>query len=69
MIEIALAVALCVIMGKIADVDGQSGFLWGGITFLLCLAAFFTIPLPFARFLLAGVLAFLAMIVVKVVRK
>jgi hypothetical protein len=67
-IEIILAIGLCVVMGKIADADGRSGFLWGGITAALCVACLF-IPIPYARFLLAGVVAFVAMIVVKMIRK
>jgi hypothetical protein len=68
MFEIGLGLALCVLMGKIADVDGQSALLWGAITFLLCLASLL-IPIPHARFLIAGVVAFTAMIVVKMIRK
>ena len=68
MIEIVLGIALCVLMAKIADADGQSAFLWGGVTLVLCLLSLL-IPIPFLRFLMAGVVAFIAMLAVKMARK
>jgi hypothetical protein len=64
MFEIGLAIATCVGMGKIADADGRSPILWGTITLGLCLASLL-IPLPFLRMLLAGVVAFIALMVAK----
>ncbi|MCI0462585.1 MAG: hypothetical protein L0Z62_37015 [Gemmataceae bacterium] len=68
MFEILLGIAVCALMGKVADADGQPAFLWGGITFLLCLASL-VLPIPYMRFLLAGVVAFVAMITVKMARR
>ncbi len=63
-IEIALAIAACGAMAKIADADGRSSIIWGVITFVIC-AASFAIPLPFLRVLLAFIVAFALMMVAK----
>jgi succinate-acetate transporter protein len=64
MIEIALAIAACGAMAKIADADGRSSIAWGVITLAIC-AASFAIPLPFLRVLLAFIVAFVLMMVAK----
>lgn len=64
MIEIGLVIATCAAMWKIADADGRSAIVWGIITLGLCLASL-AIPLPGLRVLLAGVIAFVAMMVAK----
>jgi hypothetical protein len=64
MFEIGLLVAAVVAMGKIADAEGRSAILWGTITLGLCLASL-AIPLPMLRVLLAGIVAFIAMMVAK----
>jgi hypothetical protein len=64
MIEIFLAIAASVAMGKIADADGRSPIVWGIITLATC-AGSFAIPLPFLRILLAFIVAFVAMMVAK----
>ncbi len=66
MFEIIVGVAVVVLLTRIADIDGQSAPLWGFITFALCVASLW-IPLPFLRFVLAGVVAFIAMIVYKII--
>jgi hypothetical protein len=65
MVEIALAIAACGAMAKIADADGRSSIVWGIIKFVIC-AASFAIPLPFLRVLLAFIVAFIVMMVAKV---
>ena len=64
MLEIGRVVAACAAMGKIADADGRSSIIWGTITLGLCLASL-AIPLPFLRVLLAGVVAFIVMMIAK----
>lgn len=64
MFEIGLVIAACVGMSRIADAEGRSGILWGVLTLGLCLASLL-IPLPFLRVLLAGVIAFVALMVAK----
>jgi hypothetical protein len=64
MVEIALAIAACGAMAKIADADGRSSIVWGIITLGLCLASG-PIPLPFLRILLAFIVAFILMMVAK----
>jgi len=66
--EIALGIALCVAMGKLASADGRNGVLWGLITFVLC-AASLLIPIPFFRMIIAAVVVFIAMIAAKVIAK
>lgn len=66
MLEIALGIAACVLMARIATADDQSGILWGAITFMLCFGSLF-VPLPFLRIILACVASFVLMIVYKAV--
>jgi hypothetical protein len=61
MLEVGLGIAMCVIIGKIADADGQSGVIWGAVTFLLCIGSL-AVPLPFLRIMIAGVAAVALMI-------
>lgn len=63
-----LVIALCVLMGKIADADGRSGFVWGSITLVVCLVSL-PIPIPFGRFLFAGLAVFGAMMVSKMMNR
>lgn len=48
MFEFLLIIAACVAMSRLAESDGHPGVLWGGITFVVCLACLF-IPIPFLR--------------------
>ena len=68
MLEVALGIGMCVIIGKIADADGQSGIIWGAVTFLLCFGSL-AMPLPFLRILIAGVAAIALMIAWKAVAR
>lgn len=67
-LEIALIIGTCVIMSRIAEADDESGIIWGSVTFLLCLAGML-VPLPFLRVFVAGVVAFVLMLVYKIIRK
>lgn len=58
--EAFLCASLCVLMAKIADMDGRSRIVWGGLTLAFCLASIW-IPLPYLRFLIAGILAYVLM--------
>lgn len=60
-------IGMCVVMGEIADQDGQSAITWGGLCALLCIGAIF-VPFPFLRVLAAGALTFAAMIALKLIR-
>jgi hypothetical protein len=66
-LEIIILVAACVAMYRIAEADEQSGAMWAITTLALCIGCLF-IPLPFLRLGIAFVLAFVLMIVVKVVK-
>jgi len=57
MFEIILGIVICVFMAKIASADEHSPMIWFGVTFILCVGAVF-IPLPYLRFLIAGVVSF-----------
>jgi hypothetical protein len=58
MFELILSVAAAIAISRLAEADRGEGLKWGAITFGLCLAAFFLIPLPFLRILLACAVAF-----------
>ena len=64
MLEIGMAVGICMIMAKIADADGRSAFTWGAIAVLICIGCL-AVPLPFIRFLIARAVAFGCMMVTK----
>ena len=66
--EFLMGWALCVVMYMIADIEERSPLLWGVITFVLCLLSLL-IPIPFARILLAGVVAIAGMMACKMMRK
>ena len=64
MFEIVLGIGVCVVVAMIARADERSPVIWFCITFALCLASIF-IPIPFLRFLIAGFISFVIMIVWK----
>ena len=68
MIEIGLALGACYAMYRIADADDESGFLWGGVTFLLCVGSVVFVPLPFLRILGVAIVTFILMMVGKGIR-
>lgn len=67
MLEIALGIAVTVMMGKVAAADDQSAIVWAAVTFLLCYASLY-LPLPFFRMLVAGFCSFVLMIAYKTIR-
>jgi len=66
MLELMVGVAVVVMLTRIASIDGQSAPVWGLVTFALCVASLW-VPLPFLRFVLAGLIVFVAMIVYKII--
>jgi hypothetical protein len=67
MFEIIVSILAVVAIVKIASADDQSPWLWGSVTFGLCILCIMFIPLPFLRVGAAFVLAFVGMIAYKVV--
>jgi hypothetical protein len=67
MLELIVLVGVCVAIGKIASADNKSGFLWGMVALGICILSM-AIPLPFVRLLIAGVVTFVLMTVVNMVR-
>lgn len=59
MLEIAMGIGLCVVMARLAAASRRSPGAWAGIAIVAC-AASILIPLPFIRFLIAGVVVFVA---------
>jgi hypothetical protein len=57
LIEIVLVVALCALMGRVAELDGHSPSAWIAITLGLCLITL-AIPIPIIRVLLGGIAAY-----------
>lgn len=66
MIEIVIGIAAVVAMVRIADAEEQSRLLWGSVTVGLTILSLL-LPLPIVRVALAGILAFVAMFVYKIV--
>ena len=69
MLEFIVLGAMIVLMVKIADFEDESKLLWGLVTFGLCGASLFVIPLPFLRVVIAGVVTFVILTVYRIVAK
>ena len=63
MLELALLIAICVIMGKIAAASNCNPWAWGSITLAIAIGSLFLLNWPFLRLMLAAVVAFGAMTV------
>lgn len=63
MLELALLIAICVIMGKVAAASECHAWTWGGITLAISIACLFLLDWPFLRLMLAAVLSFVALTV------
>lgn len=68
MLELALGVAVCVTMAKLAAADDYSAVAWFLVTLALCVLSIM-VPLPFLRFVLAGIASFLALVAWKAWRE
>jgi hypothetical protein len=66
-LEAVCAAVVCAVLGRVADADGHSPFVWAGVTVALCLASLL-VPVPIFRLVLAGYVAVLAMFVYNLVR-
>lgn len=60
-LELALLVAICVIMGKVASASNCHPWAWGGITLVVAIACLFLLDWPFLRLMLAAILSFVAL--------
>ena len=69
LLEIALAIALCVVMARVANADGLPPLLWGIVTAVFCAACILLIPYAFLRILIAATLAYAAMMVSKMITR
>jgi len=68
MLELLMLFFVCLAMGKVADADGRSSLIWGGITFVLCIVSL-SIPLPYMRFLIVVAVVILLMTLTKSLRQ
>ena len=59
---------LVVVMSRVAAIEKKSGFVWGGLTLLICLASLL-IPLPMIRVLIGGAVSFLIMLISNFMKK
>jgi hypothetical protein len=64
-----LIIGSAVAMGRIASSEGRSALVWGGATGLVCFLSALFIPLPLLNIGLGLVASFIALTVVKMVRK
>ena len=67
MFELAMIIAAVILMYRIAEMDNDSGALWGGITALACIAALFTIPFPLVRIAIVAATMFVVMFICRLV--
>lgn len=56
-----IIIASSVLMYRVAEMERLSGLAWALITFGLCLACAFTIPLPLINAVIGLVISFIAM--------
>ena len=68
MLEIALAVAVVILMVRIARADDESPVIWGGVTIALCIASLW-LPLPMIRLVLAAVATYLLMFAFRIIAR
>ena len=68
MFDIITLIAAIAVIAKCAELEGRSGFIWGSITFVICLASA-AIPLPFINIVIGFVISFIALFAVKVISK
>ena len=61
MIEILVGLGICVCMASFAGTSNRSPLAWFGLSFGLCAVSLF-LPLPFLRFMIVGLVVFLAML-------
>ena len=58
-----------VAMSRIAETEKRNGFLWGGITFVVCLLSAMLIPWPLLNVAIGFVLSFVIMFLFKIFEK
>ncbi|MCF6176519.1 MAG: hypothetical protein L3J71_12225 [Victivallaceae bacterium] len=66
-----LIILICsiIIIAKAAELEGRSSVSWGFITFLICIACGFLIPLPLINIVIGLFISFIALFAVKVIKK
>lgn len=64
MLEWIMIAAATIAMGRFGEADRDQGLLWGGITFVLCLASL-VLPLPLIRIGIVCIIVFVLMTVTK----
>lgn len=64
MLEWIMIAAATIAMARFGETDRDQGFLWGGITFVLCLVSLL-LPLPLLRIGLVCIIVFVLMTVTK----
>jgi len=71
MVSIAVMAAAISLMYKIAELEGRSGFIWGCITFAICIltANFIKLQVPFVNIIIGLAISFMLMFLVKIIKK
>ena len=64
-----MLVCAVIVMAKVAETEKRNSFLWGGITFIVCLLSAMTIPWPLLNVFIGFILSFAAMFLFKVFEK
>ena len=58
-----------IVMYKAAEMDGENGLVWGGVTFGACLACTYLIPWPLLNVFIGFIACFMAMFAVKMIKR
>lgn len=56
-------IACSVLMYRVAEIERLPGFVWGALTFALCIGSAVTIPLPYVNIVIGLIISFIAMTV------
>lgn len=67
MLTIAMTIASCTIMTRVADAEDRNGLAWGAITLGLCFVCWLTVPWPLIDIGLALGIAFFSLFGAKVI--
>ena len=64
-----MLVCAVIAMSRIAETEKRNGFLWGGITFAICLLSAMFIPWPLLNICIGFILSFIIMFLFKIFEK
>jgi len=66
MFNLLIMISAIAVVSKCAELEGRSGFAWGGITLLICICCS-VIPFPLINMVVGFVMSFILLFTVKVI--